>query len=259
MTEDDLIKLLAVRHSKDVFVAQCKDGPTNYGSHLRLDAWVMRRSWAHPTIYGYEVKVARSDFVRDEKWQGYLEMCNALYFVCPPKMIDPKELPSQVGLLVCSANATRLYCKKKAPIRDNETPENVWRYILMWRAEIRSEHTVNRDREFWEEWLKHRRIDHEFGANVGGAIRKAFNEKVRGIEYEHKKLEERLSKYADLERLLETLGVDGDGWDVKERVKRQAARMKTLFPAGLEEELRTTASRLQRLVAELDRFKAEAE
>lgn len=63
-----IVALLAARHVNDVFIPECKDGPTQSGSHLRMDAWAMNKSWAHPCAIGYEVKVTRADFIGDNKW-----------------------------------------------------------------------------------------------------------------------------------------------------------------------------------------------
>jgi len=63
MTAKDIIKILSHKHRDDVFVTECKNGPSNRG-YLRLDAWVMARSWARPKVTGYEVKVSRSDFLQ---------------------------------------------------------------------------------------------------------------------------------------------------------------------------------------------------
>jgi hypothetical protein len=56
-----LLKALAQRHKDDVFVPECKNGPTQTGSHRRLDAWVMLKTWSPVTMIGYEIKVSRSD------------------------------------------------------------------------------------------------------------------------------------------------------------------------------------------------------
>jgi hypothetical protein len=51
------------------------------------------------TIRGFEVKVSRSDFVGDDKWQTYLHYFNIFAFVTPPGLINPKELPPEIYLL----------------------------------------------------------------------------------------------------------------------------------------------------------------
>ena len=133
-----ILDLLAAKHRGDVFVAECKTGPTTTANahHLRMDAWVMRRSWAHPDTTGYEIKVSRGDFLRDDKWPAYLKYCNRFYFVCPPNMIAVNEVPAGCGLMWASKNAAMLYTKIKAPRREVEIPENLWRYVLMCRASI---------------------------------------------------------------------------------------------------------------------------
>jgi hypothetical protein len=74
----DVKRLLAKKHESDIFVEECKTGPAGSRS---LDGWAMEKSWANPRIIGYEVKVSRSDFLRDTKWHEYLDTCNEFYFV----------------------------------------------------------------------------------------------------------------------------------------------------------------------------------
>ena len=122
-----LLDLLAVKHGKDVFVPECKDGPTWGGEHLRLDAWAMARSWTRPLTWGYEIKITRRDFMQDKKWQSYLGFCSEFYFVTTANVIKPEELPAEAGLMVASKNLTRLYTKKKAQRRQVEVPEEFYR------------------------------------------------------------------------------------------------------------------------------------
>lgn len=57
---------------------------------------------ANPCVH--EVKVSRADFLGDlarpEKREAYARMSEAVYYVAPEGMIDPKELPEGFGLLV---------------------------------------------------------------------------------------------------------------------------------------------------------------
>ena len=117
MTANDILGLLLDKHHKDICVPECKTGST-YGPGLRrIDLWVLKTSWAHPAVYGYEIKINRQDFLHDTKWQDYLEYCTDFYFACPPGVIEPNELPPEVGLLVSSVNGARLFTKKKATSR----------------------------------------------------------------------------------------------------------------------------------------------
>ena len=88
LTSQDILRALEQKHWKDVFVSECKNG-RSYGGHLRMDAWVMTPSWANQCSIVYEIKVSRSDFLNDKKYQHYFPYCNEFYFVCPPKLIQP--------------------------------------------------------------------------------------------------------------------------------------------------------------------------
>ena len=61
----------------------------------------LQLKYANPCIH--EVKVSRSDFLGDlakpEKREAYAKMAEAVYYVAPDGMIDPKELPQGFGLL----------------------------------------------------------------------------------------------------------------------------------------------------------------
>ena len=141
ITAGDVHELLRVRHSKDLYVAECKNGPS-YGAPMgKMDAWVMKKSWAKFSTICYEIKVSRSDFINDDKWPIYLDYCNEFYFVSPPGVIEKDEVPEQAGLLHTSKNCTRLYTRKKAPVRTGAINPNVYIYLLMWRTRVCRENT----------------------------------------------------------------------------------------------------------------------
>ena len=138
-TANQIQSLLARKHSEDIFVSECKDGPTVATNHLRMDAWTMKRSWTNPLSIAYEIKVSRQDFLNDHKWHNYLNYCNEFYFVCPSGLIDKSELPDEVGLIYVAKTGTRLFKKKPAHRRIIELPESLLKYILICRAEVRHE------------------------------------------------------------------------------------------------------------------------
>jgi hypothetical protein len=96
ITAQTIVDLLAEKHSSDVFIRECKDGPSVNNSHCRLDAWAMKRSWSSPCTYGYEVKVSRQDFLKDDKWRNYLPYCNEFYFAATKGLIQLEELPEGI-------------------------------------------------------------------------------------------------------------------------------------------------------------------
>lgn len=66
---EDIKHALARRHKEDMFFTEVKDGPTGY-QYSRIDALAIKISWSKYQLTGYEVKVSRSDFLRDSKWQA---------------------------------------------------------------------------------------------------------------------------------------------------------------------------------------------
>lgn len=63
----------------------------------RVDAAIIdvSKRW----IRGFEIKVSRSDYLRDEKWHEYTEFCSSLTIVCPQGLIRKDEVPAPFGLL----------------------------------------------------------------------------------------------------------------------------------------------------------------
>lgn len=199
-----LLKLLRERHAEDVFVPECKNGPTQSVSNFaRVDAWAMKKSWTRPCVWGYEIKVSRTDFVGDSKWMSYLPMCNELYFVAPKGLIRPDELSADVGLL--EVNGSRLVTKKKSGYRDIQIPENVWRYILMCRTNIKGEDKGDSDSvAYWRSWLEQKAEERELGYRVSRAIR----DHVDRVYEENRHLRQQMESYEQHKQFLRELGYD---------------------------------------------------
>jgi hypothetical protein len=218
MTARQIIDLLAVKHSEDCFVPECKDGGSTSRSHKRLDAWAMRKSWSNPCVTGYELKVSRSDFLGDDKWHAYLPMCNDLYFVTPAKMVQPDEVPAPAGLMWATEN--RVYLKKKPVRRDGPISENVFRYILMWRASIdgRGPRVEN-----WKAWVEQKQEDMMIGHAASKSIRDTVRQHVISVRDENCRLRKENAEYESIKKLLAELGFVGtigvSRWRVEERLK----------------------------------------
>ncbi len=225
----DILQLLENRHSKDVFVSECKTGGTMYNRGMqKLDAWAMARSWARPRYFGYEIKVSRSDFLNDDKWRGYLPYCTDFYFVCPPKLIMPSELPKEAGLMWSTVNAKRLHIKKKAPQREAQIPDSIFRYILMSRSRIDDEYNPMSQREYWAQWLEQRKLDYTFGHHVSKKIREAVDGKIKRVDSVNSALKITIEKYAHIERILIEAGFSKD--KLKRGITTYEARRKFSQP-----------------------------
>lgn len=64
---------------------------------LRIDALIMNTR--SRSARGFEIKVSRSDFLRDEKWHMYSEFCSSLSIACPEGLLAKEEVPDPFGLL----------------------------------------------------------------------------------------------------------------------------------------------------------------
>jgi len=216
LTAKHLLELLAVRHSRDVFVPECKTGPTQTGSgHLRMDGWAMKSSWTKPHTYCYEIKVSRQDFVNDNKWQLYLPYASNFYFVTPPGLVQLEEIPEQAGWLVCSKNGTRLYTKKKAPWRDVDIPEDLFRYVLMCRAQITREHTEEEHNlDYWKNWLNRKQEGRDIGQRVSRELTEKYSKDVLRVETENVRLSREITKFQELSKFLKANGLSVHHWNV---------------------------------------------
>jgi hypothetical protein len=257
MNSEQIIKLLAVKHDADVFVPECKDGPSQSGSHSRLDAWAMARSWSNASVKGYEVKVSRSDFIRDDKWRNYLPLCNQLYFVCPTGIISPSELPAEVGLIWASKTGTRLYEKKKAAFREVVIPENLYRYVLMCRTVVTRDNygaRIDADQAtYWRDWMAKKEDERELGRAVAGTVSKMIMTKAAQAEHTLRTAEQKMKEYDKIRETITSMGLDPDcfsSWGVKRHVESLLAAvpddvMHTLDHA--QETLKRVTEKLARL------------
>jgi hypothetical protein len=250
MTSDTIMDLLAAKHSQDVFVAECKAGPSQFGGP-RMDAWAMRKSWAHPCYTCYEVKVSRSDFLSDVKWVTYLDLCNEFYWVCPSGLINVSEIANGCGLLHVSKTGTKLFTKRKAQHRTIGPPVGVLEYILMWRATVGPIANHLTDRQYWAQWLEHRADDREFGYRVSKALRDTIETRINQVAAENKRLNAGMEQVAQCKDELARMGVKlGAGhYDLRGHVREVLAQHDGKSLASHCEQL---ASGLQHMARELN-------
>lgn len=259
MTSDEILDRLAAKHAKDVFVPECKDGPTWTGSHLRLDAWVMPRSWSKYHTTGYEIKVSRSDFLRDQKMADYMPLCNIFFVVAPAGVVQSfDELPEGAGLMIASPKHRKLIVKKKAQQREIDDPVFLYRYILMTRAAIRkhvySSLEPEANERFWRDWLEHRVISRDLGHRVSRTLREEINHKIVETERESKRVSDENERYAEIRQLLDELGIS-TRYHFRSAVAAKLAAYKAGFPEEVRlglENAKESAARLQELVQRIE-------
>ncbi len=259
MSARTILDLLREKHAEDVFVPECKGGPTWGGEHSRLDAWVMKKSWAHPLVIGYEIKVSRSDFINDQKWHNYLPYCNEFYFVAPQGIINASELPPEAGLLTVASTGTRLFKKKVSIWRDVVVPEELYRYLLMNRTQIINQHeTVAASREqklaYWRKWLE----EEKEGKGLGYLVSERVAAHVRKVERDNERLQDENMALATFRDRLTELGVVDPGQPVNRwHVPRAIDTLRGKIPPHLLLNIRRTIQELAGVQAFLESQKED--
>lgn len=232
---DQILNLLLRKHSDDICVPECHTDSTATHTYRRFDLWVMKKSWSKPYTIGYEIKCSRSDFLNDNKWPEYLKYCSDFYFVAPPGIIQPEELPSGVGLLVTSTNKVRLYMKRKATHRNVEIPISIYKYILMWRAQIIRK--ADRSKQgYWKNWLATKNEKKELGYNVSKKLREIIERKIDTVSLENSRLRNENNRLTEIKNLLKELGYNETYFSIytaKDKVKAKVKEIETGIPDGL--------------------------
>ncbi len=219
-------------NGKYVCVRQCKTGPTVYSNGLGIiDFWVMSKSWAHQTTIGHEIKVSRSDFLNDHKWQNYLPYCNELYFVVSSlDVARPEEMPADAGLMVCSQTGNVIYTKKKAPYRDIQIDESIFRYILMNRSTVSKSELMTDKRKFWEDWLENKKLSQALGWRVSKAINEKIKTEIETVQGENRRFTADNENLLEVKAYLESIGLDYhrlNNWSCKRTVAEKLEEIKT--------------------------------
>jgi hypothetical protein len=92
MTANDIIKELPRLGSyRSILIPEFTWGD------LRIDALLI--NFDKRLIRGFEIKVNRGDFIKDEKWALYSQFCSSLIIACPAELIKPEEVEKPFGLL----------------------------------------------------------------------------------------------------------------------------------------------------------------
>lgn len=154
MTSNFIKKCLEKRHHNDFFMCEVKTGPSWFSRGLGIvDVFVMKKSWVNENIRIYEIKVSRSDFVKDEKWMNYLPFCNEFYFICPSGLIKRDEVGSTAGLCYIYPNSGNIKVIKKAPYKKRKISNEIFRYILMSRLKSDRYPFHDSKLDYWKEWI----------------------------------------------------------------------------------------------------------
>lgn len=193
VTSNQIKEALAKKHGeREFFMTEVKNGPTGVGPGelLQFDAVAIYKSWTRPQIRGYEIKVSRSDFLRDIKYSRYLPYFHEFYFVVPAGMVQRQEVEENIGLMWYNPETGALTTKKKAVWRNIEIDALMLLYVIMYRLDSDRLPFHSTKADYWRDWLENRTSDRELGHQVGSKIVTRMNELQRENErYSHFKEE----------------------------------------------------------------------
>jgi hypothetical protein len=208
-----IIRLLEAKHGRDLFFSEVKDGPTWGGTHLRLDAIAIRKSWSPVRIMAYEVKVSRSDWLNDRKWEAYLPLAHELSIVAPKDVVRLDELPEKVGLFEVAATGGALRTQRKPTFREIEPPWSLLLYLLMSRTIPGDPHAGHKPTR--EERIASWKASVEGGRDLAYRVSDGLRKRIEAAERAGRKAPE-------LDDLEEWLHENKCGWggSILERVKR---------------------------------------
>ena len=184
-TSTEIKIALSHKHIKDFFLTECKSGSTWFmpvGDMKILDALAIRKRWASPCFTGYEIKVSRSDFLRDTKFYTYEEVCNCLYIVCPKGMIDRTELPESVGLMYYDPAKKTITTKKKAIFRKIEYSPDLLLYIIYSRLDSDRYPFFDSKKAYFEEYVAQKRNSKDLAYSVKTRLVQENAELIRQVE-----------------------------------------------------------------------------
>lgn len=214
ITASQILQSLAKRHQKDAMVAECKNGET-WGARdlLKLDAWVLCRTYSPLTTIGYEIKCSRQDFEQDQKWTGYLDLCHYFYFVCPAGLIKAEDLPNRIGILWVSKSG-RLHTKRKPQRVDPDVVKlnRLLIYVLMSRCKIVEKMYAATDAEPKSKLQVRREVVER--ANERKELADFVNGHIREIVEDSLKLSREVGfRESSVKRFEEQLAMLGIKWD----------------------------------------------
>lgn len=211
VTARDIKLALAKKHQTEFFLTEVKNGPTGVtrGQLLIFDAIAIYKSWSRPQIRGYEIKVSRSDFLRDAKYSQYLPYFHEFYFVVPSGLVQRQEVENDIGLIWYNPATGSLTTKKKAVYRDIEINAEMLLYIIMNRLENDRIPFYSKKAEYWKDWLANKINNRELAWRVKSKLLDRIRELEEEIQSSRHKLEVEDNDRTEYKKFLEVMKKHG--------------------------------------------------
>lgn len=252
ITSNEIKMALAEKHgNREFFITECKNGPTGVarGQLLLFDAIAIFKSWSRPQIRGYEIKVSRSDFLRDAKYTQYMPYCHEFYFVTPTGLVQRQEVEENIGLMWYNPKTGRLTTKKKAIYRDIEVSANMLLYIIMNRLDSDRHPFHSTKVEYWKDWLNNKINNRELGYHV----RSKLLDQNRELERENQRYRHFKEALNEYNKILEIMKKhDLNTWYKVAETLDKALSLP--YPAELD----TIRDQLDKVINQIDKMKYES-
>lgn len=251
VTSSDIKIALSKKHGdREFFITECKNGPTGVrtGQLLQFDAVAIYKSWSHPQIRGYEIKISRSDFLRDIKYSKYLPYFHEFYFVVPNGMVQRQEVEENIGLMWYNPQTSTITTKRKAVWRNIEIDPQMLLYIIMNRLESDRLPFYSTKTEYWNDWLNNKLSNRE----LGWKVRCKLIREIEELERENQKYESLKGVHKEYEELLQVIHKKGiSTWrNVPKALDEALSRS---YPMELD----TVLNQLQAAIREIDKLKSK--
>ena len=219
MTSEQIKKLLENRAFSRQELMFCELKLHYDNSKQRLDAWSIKPNWKQDQTTGYEIKVSRQDFIRDDKWQSYLDCCNQFYFVCPKNLIHKEEVPERAGLLYASEK--RITTIKVAPYRAKEFDPFLIGIIIN-----RMKTDTERERAARIKTIKEMLDAKKEARIIGNRLGLKFSQEIEEQLEKNHELYRKIEQLEEVKSFCDSMGIDtsyADGWksylkQIKERL-----------------------------------------
>ena len=214
-----LSQLLAARHSGEVYIPECKMGAV--GSRT-LDGWALLATWSPMTAIGYEIKVSRSDWLKDQKLEEYRAACHLFFVVAPKGIVAKPELPAGVGLLepIGAGTGQRLVMRVKAVRQEPEMSKlaRLMAYALMWKRVGGDPEEPERARRArrWATWVAERGQYKAIAHDVRGRMRTMLRDALDGCA----RAERRAEELEEAARVLNEMGIRPGRWRVRDAIQQ---------------------------------------
>jgi hypothetical protein len=243
----DILKAIAKRHTNDFFMTEVKDGPTWFGSHLRMDGVAIAKSWTRPCITGYEVKVSRSDWLADQKWNNYIPLCHRFSVAAAPGVVHEGEIPAGVGWYEYVPATGNLRIKQKAAPREIELNPHMLMYIIMSRIDGDRIPFYKEREAYIRDYLAGKKECRHIGRQLSKHIRDRLDKADKQIEIytdRTKEQEQAVKSVSEIKQIVRNHG----GWANTEEL---AAEIEKLLTQGQDRRMLRVVQSLKNNVDEL--------